>query len=98
MINLSGRLQRLNRAVEMPGRAKDDWEMLRDLSLALRGGAKDTHLIEDVFRAMAASIPQFEGLTLSKIGHQGVPLLDTGYSIPLLENEKAAQAAGRIVG
>jgi NADH-quinone oxidoreductase subunit G len=40
MINLSGRLQRLNRAAEMPGQAKDDWEILRDLILGLSGGKR----------------------------------------------------------
>jgi NADH-quinone oxidoreductase subunit G len=98
MVNLSGRLQRLNRAVEMPGLARDDWEILRDLILAITGGKNETHHIEDVFKAMAAAVPQFNGLTLSKIGHQGTPILDTGYQIPLLANERAAKAAGRING
>jgi hypothetical protein len=53
MVNLSGRLQRLNRAVEMPGQARDDWEILRDLILALTGGKNEVHLIEDVFKALA---------------------------------------------
>ena len=98
MVNLSGRLQRLNRAVEPPGQARDDWEILRDLILALTGEKNEVHLIEDVFKAMAGAVPQLDGLTLSKIGHQGVQVLDTGYQIPLLANERAAKAAGRIVG
>jgi NADH-quinone oxidoreductase subunit G len=98
MINLSGRLQRLNRAVEMPGLAMDDWEILRDLSLALSGGKKEAHLIEDLFKAMAAAITELNGFTLSKIGHQGTPLLETGYVIPLLTNERARKAAGMIHG
>jgi NADH-quinone oxidoreductase subunit G len=98
MVNLSGRLQRLNRAVEMPGQAKDDWEILRDLILALSGDKNEVHLIEDVFKAMAGAVPQLDGLTLSKIGHQGTQVLETGYQIPLLANERAAKAAGRING
>jgi len=98
MVNLSGRLQRLNRAVEMPGQAHDDWEILRDLILAITGDQNEVFLIEDVFKAMATVIPQFNGLTLSKIGHQGTQVLDTGYQIPLLANERAAKAAGRING
>jgi NADH-quinone oxidoreductase subunit G len=98
MINLSGRLQRLNRAVEIPGQAMDDWEILRDLILSLSGGTKKTYQIEDIFKAMADAIPQFNGLTLSKIGHQGTPLVETGHDIPLLVNERAAKAAGRING
>lgn len=94
MVNLCGRLQRLNRAVEPPAQVRDDWELLRDLGAA----SADTYLIEDVFKAMAAEVSEFEGLTLSKIGHQGVSVTETGYKIPLLENERAAKAAGKIVG
>ena len=98
MVNLSGRLQRLNRAVELPGLAHDDWEILRDLILALSGEKNEVHHIEDVFKALAENIPAFNGLTLSKIGHQGTPIADTGYQIPLLQNERARKAAGLING
>jgi NADH-quinone oxidoreductase subunit G len=98
MVNLSGRLQRLNRAVEMPGQAKDDWEILRDLIFAISGGKNEFHLIEDLFKVMAGMVPQFNGLSLSKIGHQGTQVLNTGYQIPLLANERSAKAAGRING
>jgi NADH-quinone oxidoreductase subunit G len=98
MINLSGRLQRLNRAVQPPGLAHDDWEILRDLMLAVSGDQNNIHTIEDVFNAMAAAIPRLNGFTLSKIGHQGTQILDTGHQIPLLANERAAAAAGKING
>ena len=98
MVNLAGRIQRLNRAIEPPGSARDDWEVLRDLTAALGGDVKEMHLIEDVFRAMAAAVPAFNGLTLSKIGDLGKPVVETGYQIPLLANERAAQAAGSING
>jgi NADH-quinone oxidoreductase subunit G len=98
MVNLSGRLQRLNRAVELPGQAHDDWEILRDLILAITGETNEVHHIEDVFKALAESVPAFNGLTLSKIGHQGTVISDTGHKIPLLENERARKAAGQING
>lgn len=98
MVNLSGRLQRLNRAVEPPGLVRDDWEIIRDLLLALSGGKNEAHMIEDIFKAIAANVPAFNGLTLSKIGHQGTRILDTGYQIPLLANEGARKAAGLING
>ena len=93
MVNVTGRLQRLNRAVEPQGQARDDWEILRDLA-----GLKEPHLIEDVFKAMAAKVPEFEGLNLSKIGDLGKPVVETGVTIPLLENERARKASGQIVG
>ena len=98
MINLSGRLQRLNRAAELPGQARDDWEMLRDLLLAITGGKNEAHQIEDIFKSLAETVSSFNGLTLSKIGHQGTQIADTGYQIPLLANERARKAAGLING
>ena len=98
MVNLSGRLQRLNRAIELTGQAHDDWEILRDLLLALSGDKNEAHHIEDIFKAIAENVPAFKGLTLSKIGHQGTQITDTGYQIPLLANERARKAAGLING
>jgi NADH-quinone oxidoreductase subunit G len=75
MINRRGRLQRLNRAVRPPGSARDDWEILRDLLQAV-GGGNSLPSIDDVFRQMSETIPQFAGLSLSKIGDLGVHILD----------------------
>jgi NADH-quinone oxidoreductase subunit G len=98
MVNLSGRLQRLNRAVEPPASARDDWEILRDLLLAFTGGKNEVFAIEDIFKVMAENIAPFQNLSLSKIGDFGVPVVETGYQIPLLTNERARKAAGLING
>jgi len=74
MINGKGRLQRLNRAVRGQGQSRDDWEILRDLLHALTGG-NGIYTIEDVFRQMSEAVPEFNGLTLSRIGDLGVQLL-----------------------
>src|SRR5438067_3514803 len=74
MINGKGRLQRLNRAVRPPGNARDDWEILRDLLQAV-GGGDSISSIEDIFRQISETVPQFAGLTLSKIGDLGVHIL-----------------------
>ncbi|MGI8604663.1 MAG: molybdopterin-dependent oxidoreductase [Verrucomicrobiales bacterium] len=97
MINATGRLQRLDKATEPPDNARDDWEALRDLTQALTG-SNGLYLIEDVFKAMAAEVPEFSGLSLGKIGDQGVALMETGEKIPLLEREAARRAQGIIVG
>ena len=102
MVNVTGRLQRLNRALEPRGLARDDWEILRDLIAGLAGesglSAGQPQMIEDVFKAMRDEVTEFEGLTHSKIGELGVSVTDTGVKIPLLENERARKAAGEIVG
>ncbi len=74
MINLKGRLQRLNQAVTPPGEARDDWEILRDLILAI-SGSNGLYMIEDVFKSMAAEVKEFSGLSLSKIGDLGLPVV-----------------------
>jgi NADH-quinone oxidoreductase subunit G len=73
MINAAGRLQRLNKAIVVPGHAMDDWQILVQLEAAL-GGGNGIHTIEDVFKAMAATVPTFAGLSLTKIGDLGGPL------------------------
>ena len=73
MINIKGRIQRLNRAVSSPGQARDDWEILRDLIQAV-GGSNGITTIEEVFKQLAAETPALAGLSLGKIGDLGVDL------------------------
>src|SRR5204863_2827310 len=74
MVNGRGRLQRLNRAVRPPGQARDDWEILRDLLHAV-SASDGLGSIEDVFRQMRETLPQFAGLSLSKIGDRGLRVI-----------------------
>jgi NADH-quinone oxidoreductase subunit G len=84
MINAKGRLQRLNRAVQAPGSAHDDWEVLRDLVRQM-SGTDGLHVIEDVFKQIANAVPEMRGLSLSKIG-------DRGYQLEDVEDAPAAPA------
>jgi NADH-quinone oxidoreductase subunit G len=72
MVNVNGRLQRLNRALKAPGEARDDWEILSVLLHTL--GTESATSIEDLFKQMAAATPALAGLNLGKIGDQGVDL------------------------
>lgn len=82
MINIKGRLQRLNQAIPSPGQARDDWEIIRDLIQAA-GGSNGIYTIDEVFKQMAGEIPAFAGLSLSKIGDLGVDLSEKlGLSAP----------------
>jgi NADH-quinone oxidoreductase subunit G len=74
MINVRGRLQRLNRAVDAPGQARDDWEILRDLVQQV-SGSNGLYMIEDLFKQMAAEVKELQGLNLSKIGDLGLQVL-----------------------
>ena len=81
MINIKGRLQRLNRATQPPGAARDDWEIVRDLIQKLTG-SNGIYLIEDVFKQMTDSIPDMNGLSLSRIGDKGVQLVEETEEAP----------------
>ncbi|MCE9587859.1 MAG: molybdopterin-dependent oxidoreductase [Verrucomicrobia bacterium] len=72
MVNINGRLQRLNRALTAPGHARDDWEILSDLLKAL--GAEGASSLEELFKQMAAATPALSGLNFGKIGDLGVTL------------------------
>ena len=72
MVNVQGRIQRLNRATQPPGQARDDWEILSDLLRALGDEAPQT--LDGVFKEISAAVPAFSGLTLAKLVEQGVPL------------------------
>ena len=74
MINKNGRLQRLNRAIQPPGLARDDWEILLALTEAVTDSSLGFTAIEDVVKAMTAATPALAGLSLSKIGDLGVQL------------------------
>ena len=104
MLNGKGRLQRLNRAVRPPGNARDDWEILRDLLQAV-GGGDSLSSIDDVFLRISETIPQFAGLTLSKIGDLGVHILEMEELPPThpsdeeaIEQAVAIQSRRRAVG
>jgi NADH-quinone oxidoreductase subunit G len=93
MVNGKGRLQRLNRAVRPPGNARDDWETLRDLLQAI-GGGDSIPFIDDVFRRISETVPQFAGLSLNKIGDLGVHILQMEELPPMHpRDEEAIQEA-----
>ena len=103
MINGKGRLQRLNRAVRPPGNACDDWEILRDL-LQVIGGGDSLPSIEDVFRRISETVPQFAGLSSSEVGDLGVHILQIEELPPMhpsdeenIEQAVAIQARRRAV-
>ncbi|HRX55342.1 MAG TPA: molybdopterin-dependent oxidoreductase, partial [Verrucomicrobiales bacterium] len=97
MVNVTGRLQRLAPVVPLPGEAREDWVILRDLLQALDGG-NGAGSSDEVFSLLAQEVSAFEGRTLAGISPLGEVLLETGETVPLLEREKERIAKGEIVG
>lgn len=98
MVNVTGRLQRLNRAILPPGEATPDWEILAALLSELNPEAPKPQTIQDVFAMLASEVPEFAELSLQKIGDLGLQITETGEKIPLLEKERERIAKGQIVG
>jgi NADH-quinone oxidoreductase subunit G len=100
MINVTGRLQKLNAACIPPGDARVDWEAIRDLILALSGEAPNEapQSIDQLSAIISESIDEFNGHTLAKIPDNGVSVIETGVTIPLIERESQRKANGEIVG
>ncbi len=91
MINVAGRIQRLNKAIEPQGEARPDWDILRQLTELLgcdcpRVIACPSPMI--ILEEMAQEFEPLKGLTWGSIGNGGVVIMDTGVSIPLIEREK----------
>ena len=98
MVNITGRLQKLNRAILPPGEATPDWEILAALLNELKPETTQPKMIQEVFEMLATEVGEFNGLTLQKIGDQGLQIKETGATIPLLEKEKKRIENREIVG
>lgn len=100
MVNVTGRLQKLNAACVPPGDARSDWEIIRDLVLELSGEASSEapQSIDALSKALATSIPEFEGKPITAISDLGDLVTETGVSIPLVQREAERKANGEIVG
>ncbi len=94
MINVTGRIQRLNQAIEPIGNSRDDWSILRDLIILL--GSEDEKLAalksaRDLVTIMADEFAAMAGLTWGSIGNDGKAIISTGVTIPLIEREQASK-------
>ena len=80
MVNVKGRLQRLNKAVEIQGHASDDWEILASLLKA--AGERSYMDLDEVFHSLSQACEPFAGLNLDRIGDLGIPLVTRVESTP----------------
>jgi NADH-quinone oxidoreductase subunit G len=92
MINVAGRIQRLNKAIEPLGEARSEWSIMRELTELL--GCDCPRVIACpspmmILEEMALEFEPMKGLSWGNIGNEGKVILDTGVTIPLIEREKA---------
>ena len=69
--NTERRVQRVRKAVEPPGQARADWEIILDLSARL-GHPMPFTSPEEVFEEMRTLIPQYAGITYERLGTTGL--------------------------
>lgn len=100
MVNVTGRLQKLNAACIPPADARDDWEIISELILAITGETPEQAplSIDQLSEIISNNIPQLEGKNLANISDLGEAIIDTNVTIPLLDRETQRIAQGEIVG
>jgi NADH-quinone oxidoreductase subunit G len=69
--NVKGRVQRFLKAVEPPGNARPEWEVLHEIVHQVTG-QNGFVSIEGLFNQMAREVPAFNGLTWAGLGDLGV--------------------------
>lgn len=75
--NLRGRVQRFMQAKAAPGQARPSWLVLGDL-LGAMGAQTSFFLPSDVFANLAATKPDFAGLSYDTLGMRGLPVMSAG--------------------
>jgi formate dehydrogenase (NADP+) alpha subunit len=92
--NSDRRVQRVRKAVEPPGEARADWEILCDLARAMGYPMPDYSDPAEIYEEMTSLAPQFAGITYERLesdagvqwpcpdpNHPGTPMLHVGNPI-----------------
>ncbi len=69
--NTERRVQRMNVAIEAPGQAKDDWEIVQLIANAM-GSDWNYNSVKDITIEINAAMPSYAGITWDRVGDQGL--------------------------
>lgn len=95
--NTERRVQHLNKAVNAPGSAKTDIEIICGIAKAMKCTGWDYSGAESVFREIAALTPQYAGINYERIKENGLcwPCPTTDHpGTPVLHKEKFTRGKG----
>ena len=94
-INAERRIQLVSAAINPPGGARTDFEILTSLSAAL-GHEMNLATPEAAMEEIAALTPEFTGVTYQRLGRQGLcwPVQADGSDAPILYQEKFHHPSG----
>jgi formate dehydrogenase alpha subunit len=94
--NTERRVQRVRKAVEAPGQAKSDWEILCGVASHM-GYKMDYQNSEEIFKEMAEVTPSYRGITWERIERIGIhwPCPDTSHpGTPILHTKTFTRGRG----
>jgi len=94
--NAERRIQLVGAAIDPPGDARTDFDILTGLSRAL-GHDMGLDTPQDAMREIAALTPEFAGVTYERLGRRGLqwPVEADGTDAPILYGERFEQPDGR---
>ncbi|MDY6916314.1 MAG: formate dehydrogenase subunit alpha [Candidatus Cloacimonadota bacterium] len=69
--NTERRIQRLNKALEAPGKAKSDWEIIQLIANKMDAGWNYKH-VKDITAEINELTPQYAGITWERVGRDGL--------------------------
>lgn len=70
--NTERRVQRVRKAVNPPGEARLDYEILSEVARGLGGTGFDYKSAEDIFAEMRVTMPSYRGMTYERLGTVGL--------------------------
>ncbi|SCZ11702.1 formate dehydrogenase subunit alpha, partial [Alkaliphilus peptidifermentans] len=94
--NTERRVQRVRKAVDAPGVAKSDWQILMELMNRL-GYDKKYNSAEEIFEEIRTVTPQYAGITYGRIEEEGIcwPCVSEDHpGTPILHVDKPARGTG----
>ncbi len=98
--NTERRVQRVRKAVEPPGQARADWEIICDLSRRM-GYEMDYASPEDIFEEIRSLTPAYAGMTYDRVDACGLqwPCPDIDHpGTPYLHQDTFPRGRGRLLG
>jgi len=98
--NTERRIQRLRKALEAPGKAKQDWEIIQLLANAM-GSDWNYKSVRDINDELCRLTPQYGGITWERVGRTGLQWpcpTETHPGTPYLHKDRFARGLGLLRG
>lgn len=100
-VNTERRVQRIRKAIDSPGQAKEDWKIICELSTKM-GYKMDYKNAEEIFEEIRKVTPQYAGITYKRLGLNGIqwpcPSEDHPGTPILHKDGKISRGKGLLVG